>query len=96
MGIKLTLEVVSPLDPEDRELLSGCAVMVLAIANHEMAKDAFPALFSDEDETEEARSDPQPCAHADPTGEQLCINVAGHRGRHKYRPFGAVGAELAN
>ena len=92
MPIKLNIEVTSPLQPDDRDLLSGVAIMTLAIANHEMAKQAFPDAFGDDEETPE----PQPCASADPTGELLCIGVIGHRGRHKYRPFSALGTELAN
>jgi len=101
--IQLNITVMSPLEPEDRELLSGIAVMTLAIANHEMAKQAFPDAFGDpEEEATEAdpqpepQPEPQPCASADPTGELLCIGVIGHRGRHKYRPFSALGTELAN
>ena len=92
MGIKLTLEVVSPLDPEDRELLSGCAVMILAIANHEMAKAAFPDAFGDGGDEEKAEP-PTPCGHLDSTGDMICIGVVGHRGRHKFRPVAAVAAD---
>ena len=49
MGVKLSIEITSPLDAEDRDLLSGVAVMTLAIANHEMAKNAFPETFGDDD-----------------------------------------------
>ena len=58
--------------------------MTLAIANHEMAKAAFPDAFGDT--TEEAEP-PTPCGHLDPAGEMICVGNAGHRGRHKYRRF---------
>ena len=55
MGIKLNIEITSPMTVDDHELLSGIAVMTLAIANHELAKEKFPEAFSDEeDATEEA------------------------------------------
>jgi hypothetical protein len=46
--IKLGIEILSPLTPDDHELLSGIAVMTLAIANHELAKARFPEAFGDE------------------------------------------------
>ena len=55
MAIKLNIEITSPMTVDDHELLSGIAVMTLAIANHELAKEKFPEAFSDEeDATEEA------------------------------------------
>ena len=57
MPIKLNIEVTSPLTPDDNDLLSGVAVMTLAIANHEMAKAAFPGMFhEDEEETKPEES----------------------------------------
>ena len=46
--IKLSIEILSPLTSDDHELLSGIAVMTLAIANHELAKANFPEAFADE------------------------------------------------
>ena len=46
MGIRLSIEITSPLTPDDRDLLSGIAVMTLAIANREMAENRFPDTFS--------------------------------------------------
>lgn len=55
MAIRLNIEITSPMTVDDHELLSGIAVMTLAIANHELAKEKFPEAFSDEeDATEEA------------------------------------------
>lgn len=57
MGVKLSIEIVSPLEEEDRDLLSGVAIMTLAIANHEMAKARFPEMFvDDEDEGDRGTS----------------------------------------
>lgn len=53
MGIKLNIEITSPMDARDHELLSGIAVMTLAIANHELAEQRFPEAFTP-DEGEEA------------------------------------------
>ncbi len=57
MGVRLSIEISSPLEPDDRELLTGLSIMVMAIANHELAKEHFPGAFNDpEDEPE-----PGPC-----------------------------------
>lgn len=50
MPIKLTVEVDAPLSPDDRDLLAGIAVMVLAIANRELAQQGFPGVFPTEEE----------------------------------------------
>lgn len=94
MTVKLAIEILSPLTPDDRDLLAGIAVMTLAIANREMAENRFPDTFTpDEEETEETQE--QPCGDleytvrpgsevAEATGS-ICISPVGHRGRHKYR-----------
>ena len=95
MSIKLSIEITSPLEDDDRDLLSGIAVMTLAIANHEMAKNAFPDAFKEDDEPEETKPTPVPCAFLDPgDGTRICIAEAGHRGRHRYRRM-ATDAEAA-
>ena len=102
MPIELNIRVISPLDPQDRELLSGCAVMVLAIANHELAKAKFPEAFGDEEDGEtpvrEIREAPSPCAYVSPDDADLiCVGDIGHRGRHKFRRLGPQDpAALAN
>ena len=50
MPIKLNIEIVSPMTPDDRDLLSGIAVMTLAIANRELAKQGFPDTFPDDED----------------------------------------------
>jgi hypothetical protein len=79
MGIRLSIEVTSPLGPEDKELLTGVAIMTLAIANHEMAKEHFPGTFPDEEEPT-----PPPCGVTDDEG-RVCVSEVGHKGRHRFR-----------
>lgn len=97
MSVKLTIEITGPLDPEDRDLLSGVAVMTLAIANHEMAKNAFPETFRDDDEPDAPAvtpGQPVPCAHLDTADpNRICIAESGHRGRHQFRAIAAVDAD---
>ena len=83
MAIKLQIEVTSPLTSDDHELLSGIAVMTLAVANHELAKAKFPEAFGD-DETP-AEEPPAPCGLEDDAGS-TCVSKRGHVGRHKFRP----------
>ena len=91
MGVRLSIEIVSPLEPDDRELLTGLSIMVMAIANHELAKEHFPGIFpSPEEMAEEARrqaAEPMPCLAQ---GKGLdagksCVSEVGHRGRHRFR-----------
>jgi len=93
MGIELNIRVTSPLDEDDRDLLSGVAVMVLAIANHEMAKNAFPETFGDGEAKREEQ--PSPCAFLDPDDPTvICIADVGHRGRHRFRKLAVEDAEV--
>jgi|GEM_PF-2748558 len=85
MPIKLNIEITSPMDPRDHELLSGIAVMVLAVANHELAEARFPEAFRG-DEREEPVA-PAPCGIQDDAGG-VCVGNVGHRGRHRFRPVG--------
>ena len=91
MGIELSIRITSPLEAEDRELLSGIAVMTLAIANHEMAKQAFPDTFGDdEDERAGTATHPaavRPCGVVAQDGT-ICVSHMGHRGRHRFRDSG--------
>ena len=89
MPIKLNIEVTSPLEPDDRELLSGVAVMVLAIANHELAKERFPEAFTDDDEAAEDVGPEQTlCALPDSLDpNRICIGDVDHRGPHRFRRF---------
>ena len=60
MPIKLTIEITSPLTPEDHDMLTGVSIMTLAIANHEVAQQAFPGTFpSDDDEVQSEKPEHQ-------------------------------------
>jgi hypothetical protein len=81
MGIKLDISVETPLSDDDRDILAGISVMVLAIANRQNLMDQ--AHMQDEDEDE-----PMPCGSQSKTGpSRYCIREVGHVGRHKYRPI---------
>jgi hypothetical protein len=96
MPIELTIRVISPLTPDDHELLSGVAVMTLAIANHELAKAKFPEAFGDDDGLTPTET-PAPCAFVSPEGpDVICAGVVGHRGRHKFRRIGPPLSSMAN
>lgn len=89
MPIKLDISIEGPLAPEDRELLTGISIMVMAIANHELAKARFPETFEEEtpQEQEQEQEPPQVggiCGKPD-GGSKVCINTIGHRGRHRFR-----------
>jgi hypothetical protein len=84
MGIRLSIEISSPLGPDDKDLLTGISIMTLAIANHELAKEHFPGTFPDDEETvERQRQDAMPCM-VERQGRH-CISEVGHGGRHTYR-----------
>jgi hypothetical protein len=86
MGIKLNIEVETPLSNDDRDILAGVSVMVLAIANRQDLADQPHMQAQDE------LGDPMPCgsqSEDDPT--RFCVGEAGHKGRHKYRPLGFAG-----
>jgi hypothetical protein len=100
MTVKLAIEIVSPLTPDDRDLLAGIAVMTLAIANREMAENRFPDTFIPDEEdappvADHVAGQAYPCGDAEytvaagsqvaePTGS-ICVSPVGHRGRHRYR-----------
>jgi hypothetical protein len=83
MGVTLSISISSPLEPADRELLTGLSIMTLAIANHELAKERFPGTFPDEDPDEDP---PKDCGAPDGMGK-ACISPVGHMGRHRFRPL---------
>ena len=93
MGIKLQIEVTSPLTTEDHELLSGVSVLLLSVANHTLAAERFPEAFG-EDETDEPVA-PAPCGMEDDAGG-VCVGKVGHRGRHRFRPAVTPDTALVN
>lgn len=58
MGIKLMIGIESPLTDEDRDLLTGVSIMVLAIANRPLAESKFPEVYPTEVPVEEPESEP--------------------------------------
>lgn len=91
MPIELTIRITSPLTPDDRDLLSGVAVMTLAIANREITQGGEPAASPDDEEAKQETA-PAPCGCVDPANRDLmCISPVGHRGRHRFRAFVADG-----
>ena len=81
MGIKLDVSVETPLSDDDRDILAGISVMVLAIANRQNLADQ-PHMQDLEDE----EGEPLPCGAQNRDDPKLfCVNEVGHGGRHKYR-----------
>jgi len=84
VAIKLNIEITSPMDARDHELLSGIAVMTLAIANHELAVAKFPEAFGDEDGLQ--AEEPASCGAINPADAgAICVAEVAHRGRHTFR-----------
>ena len=69
MGIRLSIEITSPLGPDDKDLLTGVSIMTLAIANHELAKEHFPGVFPDDEELAQLAPEdgPEPAPAGPPT-----------------------------
>ena len=70
------------LSDDDRDILAGISVMVLAIANRQNL--VGQTQVQDEDELEGV--EPAPCGS--PSKDEparYCIREVGHSGRHKYR-----------
>jgi hypothetical protein len=86
MGIKLSLDVETPLTDDDRDILAGISVMMLAVANRQNL-----AQQQMEMEVEQEEDEPQPCGALNAKGE-ACAREAAHPGRHEYRPFDFIGS----
>ena len=84
MGIKLDISVETPLSDDDRDILAGISVMVLAIANRQNLAEQAQQALDLEDATE--GMEPAPCGSQNPDDpDRYCIREAGHSGRHKCR-----------
>ena len=92
MPIELHVNITSPLTADDHELLSGVSVMLLAVANHELAKERFPEAFREDEPAEEPVA-PAPCGMEDDAGG-VCVGNVGHRGCHRFRPVSADDATV--
>ena len=87
MGIKLDISVETPLSDDDRDILAGISVMVLAIANRQNLADQ-----QEQEEPEDA--EPLSCGAVAPGASGSCVREPGHSGRHKYRPPTPQGEHL--
>ena len=86
MGIELDIKITTPLTADDKDLLSGVAVMVLAMADRELARQRFPETFPPD---EEPIKQGLPCGATNPENEsEVCIGLVGHRGGHRFRAIG--------
>ena len=84
MGIKLDITVETPLSDDDRDILAGISVMVLAIAIANRQNLADQPHMQEDDETE--GMEPAACGSQNPDDpDRYCISEAGHSGRHEYR-----------
>ena len=82
MGIRIDISAETPLSDDDRDILAGLSVMMLAIANRQNLADQ-PHMPDDETEGLE----PAPCGFQDPEDpDRYCIGEAGHPGGHEYLP----------
>jgi hypothetical protein len=66
MPLKLNVEITSPMTADDHELLSGVSVMLLAIANHELAKEKFPEAFGGDEATDARAGRARTLRYAEP------------------------------
>ena len=89
MGIKLDISVETPLSDDDRDILAGISVMVLAIANRQNLVDQ-PHMQQEEDILEEqGRSDPLPHERGRP---RRSPRVPAHRLRQHDDELGIAGS----
>ena len=89
MGIKLDVSVETPLSDDDRDILAGISVMVLAIANRQNLADQDIDLPRDDDGPEQPY-----CGHVAPDASGSCVREPRHSGRHKYRSLTWQGEHL--
>ena len=78
MGIKLDISMETPLSDDDRDILAGLSVMVLAIANRQNLVDQAEQLAQEEEEQ-------LYCGSIAPDSDGSCIKEFGHSGDHEYR-----------
>ena len=87
MGIKIDISAETPLSDDDRDILAGLSVMMLAIANRQNLADQ--PHMQDDDELEGV----EPAAGGSPSKDEPIryrIREPGHSGRHKYRPLNGL------
>ena len=87
MGIRLSIEITTPINDDDKQMMAGVAAMTFAIANSEQ--------MQAQDEAERAESgEPDPCGSVSQGEGGICVKDVGHAGRHKYRPAAEVYPDL--
>jgi hypothetical protein len=79
----------TPLSDDDRDILAGISVMVLAIANRQNLADQDIDLPRGEDDLEQAY-----CGHVAPDASGSCVREIGHSGDHEYRSLVWQGEHL--
>lgn len=88
MSVRLHIEIEGPLGPDDKEILTGATMILLALSQR----------YAEPEEAE-----PQPCGAMEYASEggrleatgMVCVSEVGHKGRHKYRsPVPAPGGGL--
>ena len=87
MGIRLSIEITTPINDDDKQMMAGVAAMTFAIANSEQME------AQDQAEQEES-GEPMPCGSVSQEVGGICIREVGHSGRHKYRPAAEVYPDL--
>ena len=93
MGIKLSFETTSPWGLTTRKSSRGCRIMVMAIANHELAKEHFPGTFPSPEEMAEQQRQvgrrQKPCPAWPRARASMPASPASARsatgGRHRFR-----------
>ena len=88
MGIKLDIQVETPLSDDDRDILAGISVMVLAIANRQNLVEQAQQALDLEDATE--GMEPLCCGTVTPDASGRCVREVGHAGRHEFRPVNGM------
>ena len=86
MPIKLSIEMISPLTPDDRDLLAGIAVMTVAIANREINQNSVEVEPEPPVEATCGQLEYIPYNDEGPmaTGK-VCVREPHTNGRHRFR-----------
>jgi hypothetical protein len=100
MSVKLSVEIEGPISREDREVLQGAAMVILALATNEANAhpdeeseevpvekdpDPFGAIAFVMHAADKLPEQPEPCGKVEQGSDRICVGYVGHRGRHLYR-----------
>ena len=86
MGIKLDISVGTPLSDDDRDILAGLSVMILAIANRQNLVDQAEASAQEEEDELAQRI----CGTVAPDASGSCVRERGPRSHTTERSVGRV------